>query len=103
MRIDAPSRRAARACLLACVLAAPLTAQQAPESAISWLSDSISNRPAPTEPEAPATVMTETPITVMPLGQTRRDAVGLLSTSLTGLPPDAIAGSDPARLGALFA
>ncbi|MGB3555120.1 MAG: hypothetical protein WBA25_10835, partial [Jannaschia sp.] len=87
---------------LTLALALPAGAQEAPQSAIPWLSDSISTRPAPDE-EAPATVPTETQITVMPLGATRRDAVGLLSTALTGLPADTVAGSDPDRLADLLA
>ncbi|WP_371153786.1 hypothetical protein [Jannaschia sp. 2305UL9-9] len=76
-------------------------AQDAPLSAIPWLSDSIATRPAPRD-EAPATALSETSIAVMPLGQTRRDAVGLLSQRLTGLPADTFAGSEPARIADLF-
>ncbi|CTQ50841.1 hypothetical protein [Jannaschia donghaensis] len=88
----------------ALLCAAPLAAQQPPESAIPWLSDSLSSPrtiPAPDEPAA--TPLTGTDVTVMPLGQTRRDAVGLLSSRLTGLPRDAFAGSDPSRLARLIA
>ncbi|MEL6587954.1 MAG: hypothetical protein AAFQ50_15080, partial [Pseudomonadota bacterium] len=67
------------------------------------MSDSIAQPRATTTPEAPATAPEDRQITVMPLGQTRRDAVGLLPRQLTGLPADTIAGSDPARLKALFA
>ena len=85
---------------LCLALSVPLAAgaQEQPASAIPWLSDSLSRQAAPRATEPPATVVTETTIAVMPLGQTRRDAVGLLSGALTGLPPDAVAGSDPARL-----
>lgn len=70
-----------------------------PASAIPWLSDSL--RPRTEEPVAkPAP---ETPITVLPLGETRRDAVGLLSADVTGLPADAFVGSDPIRLARLIA
>lgn len=82
-------------------LAGGAAAQDAPQSAIPWLSDSIAARPAPAD-ETPAQALTDTTITVMQLGQTRRDAVGLLPTSLTGLPSNAVAGSDPKRLAELF-
>ncbi|GIT91889.1 hypothetical protein JANAI62_23460 [Jannaschia pagri] len=85
--------------LLALALpAAALSAQEAPQSAIPWLSDSITTTDPVRPTETPATAITETEITVMPLGQTRRDAVGLLSPALTGLPADTVAASDPARL-----
>ena len=93
------------------MLAAPAAAQQAPASAIPWLSDSLS-APATVAPAAPAaprpdepaaTPLTPSDVTVMPLGQTRRDAVGLLSSRLTGLPADTWAASDPARVAALIA
>ncbi|MFO6463616.1 hypothetical protein ACK8OR_04425 [Jannaschia sp. KMU-145] len=92
-----------RASLLAlAVLAGPALADDAPLSAIPWLSDSLS-APAPRTDEPAATPLTDTDVTVMALGETRRDAVGLLSVGLTGLPRDTFAGSDPARLARLIA
>ncbi len=75
-----------------------VAAQGAPESAIPWLSDSLAAPQASSTMDEPVAVpLTGPEITVMPLGQTRRDAVGLLSARLTGLPRDAVAGSDPAE------
>ncbi|TFL18529.1 hypothetical protein [Jannaschia formosa] len=107
-----------RASLLLLALAAPLSAQEAPQSVIPWLSDSIAPRPSgdprlvdertvdqprdTTAAEPPATVPTQTTITTQPLGATRRDAVGLMAATRAGLPPDAVAGSDPARLADLL-
>ncbi|WP_179379868.1 hypothetical protein [Jannaschia marina] len=96
--------RASSALCLAAFLAQPLAAQQAPDSAIPWLSDSLTTpRTGPARDEPAATPLEGTQITVMPLGQTRRDAVGLVSTALTGLPRDTFAGSDPDRLAELIA
>ena len=96
MRVDAV--------LLALIAACPAAAQDAPQSAIPWLSDSLAApRTQPRADEPAATPLTGSEITVMALGQTRRDAVGLLAPSLTGLPPDTFAGSDPARAAELFA
>ncbi|SDZ32275.1 hypothetical protein SAMN05444004_11096 [Jannaschia faecimaris] len=92
--------------LIACtvILGTPLSAQDTPDSAISWLSDSLSTpRTAPRRDEPAATPLTGTQVTVMPLGQTRRDAVGLLSSRLTGLPSDTFAGVDPRRVADLIA
>lgn len=93
------------AIVAALCLAAPLAAQQMPVSVIPWLSDSLSGTaPAPVRPEEPAAAPLIGPqVMVMPLGQTRRDAVGLLSQRLTGLPAETFAGSDPARLTRLIA
>lgn len=87
--------------LLAVALAGPAAAQDAPQSAIPWLSDSVAS-PAPATDEPPASAPTETPITTLPLGATRRDAVGLIPAARAGLPADAVAGSDPARIAALL-
>ncbi|WP_281825601.1 hypothetical protein [Jannaschia rubra] len=96
MRVDV----AALALIATCSAA---TAQQAPDSAIPWLSDSLAApRTQPRTDEPAATPLTGTDIAVMPLGQTSRDAVGLLAASLTGLPRDAFAGSDPRRVAALI-
>lgn len=63
----------------------------------AWLSDTI------TRPHADvATSAAPEEITVMPLGAVRLDAVGLLPRSVTGLPPDLWADSDPATLANLF-
>ncbi|MEM7644989.1 MAG: hypothetical protein AAF366_21110, partial [Pseudomonadota bacterium] len=80
------------------------TAPEAPQSAIPWLSDSLTRptrRPAPDEPVA--TPLTGTEITTMPLGAPRRDAVGLRPAAATGLPRGLFAGSDPMRLAQLIA
>ena len=99
--------RGAALLLVASVVASPAGAQEAitvdpatPRSAIPWLSDSL----APRRTEEPAAAPPdEAEIAVMPLGAARRDAVGLLSTEVTGLPADALAGSDPGRLVELIA
>lgn len=94
----------ARVLALGLILPGLAMAQGAPESAIPWLSDSLSApRAAPTVNEPAATPLTGSAVTVMSLGQTRRDAVGLLSPRLTGLPADSFAGADPDRLAALLA
>ncbi|WGH78412.1 hypothetical protein [Jannaschia ovalis] len=93
----------ASAAALALILAAPAPAQEAPASAIPWLSDSLANRgAAPRADEPEATPLTQTDVTVSSLAGTRRDAVGLLPVALTGLPRETFAGSDPARLEALL-
>ncbi|WP_299650061.1 hypothetical protein [uncultured Jannaschia sp.] len=79
-------------------LTGPAAAQtDAPASAIPWLSDSL-RAPQAGPPEPEATPLAGTPISTTPLGGTRRDAVGLLPASVTGLPRDAFAGSDPERV-----
>ncbi|SFI35755.1 hypothetical protein [Jannaschia pohangensis] len=87
------------------LLAHQAVAQAAPDSAIPWLSDSLA-APTPVTPARPeepaATPLTQREISVMPIGQTRRDAVGLLPTGLTGLPRDTFAASDPDRLAQLI-
>ncbi|PWJ20502.1 hypothetical protein [Jannaschia seohaensis] len=108
-----------RASLLLILMGLPAVAQEPPQSVIPWLSDSIASRippdgrivdertveqlPDPTIGEPPVTAPTETTITTQPLGTTRRDAVGLISPARSGLPADAVAGSDPARLADLLA
>ncbi len=85
-------------------LAPPAAAQQAPQSAIPWLSDSLAAPRVALRPKEPAaTPLTGTDITVMPLGQTRRDAVGLIAPGLSGLPRDTFAGSEPKRVAELIA
>ncbi|QBY02663.1 hypothetical protein E2K80_06740 [Rhodophyticola sp. CCM32] len=69
----------------------------APLSAPGWLSDTI------TRPHANiATTAAPQTITVMPLGQVRLDAVGILPFSTTGLPPDLWADSPPETLARLM-
>ncbi|MGC1259357.1 MAG: hypothetical protein WA873_01710 [Jannaschia helgolandensis] len=89
--------------LIAGLLPMAVAAQGAPESAIPWLSDSLAAPQASSTMDEPVAAPLNGPeVTVMPLGQTRRDAVGLLSTRLTGLPRDAVAGSDPERIADLI-
>lgn len=77
---------------------------EAPQSVIPWLSDSLARpSPQPRPDEPAATPLAGTDITVMPLGATRRDAVGLRPAATTGLPRDLFAGSDPMRLAQLIA
>ncbi len=91
---------AAVALLLACT---PAAAQDAPASAIPWLSDSLAApRPTPTD-EPAASPLAAPGVATSTLGAARRDGVGLLAASVAGLPADAVAGSDPARLAALIA
>ncbi|MBO6626066.1 MAG: hypothetical protein JJ938_14385, partial [Roseicyclus sp.] len=91
-----------RAALCALALAgAPALAQtestDAPFSGPDWLSDTI------TRPHANvATSAAPQTITVMPLGQVRLDAVGILPFSSTGLPPDLWADSAPETLARLL-
>lgn len=89
-----------RASLLALTLIASTAAAQEPESVIPWLTESLRDAQTPEEPRAAP--LTGTTITARPLGQTRRDAVGLLSPRLTGLPATTFVGSDPARLARLI-
>ena len=72
----------------------------APQTAIPWLGDSL-DRPTRAD-ERPAAPPAANPVTVTTLGATRADAAGLLPGSVTGLPADTIAGSDPTRLAALY-
>ena len=98
--------RADAAALLALLAAGPAAAQgMAPASAIPWLSDSVAP-PAgapPARDEPAAAPLAETAVATTPIGAARRDAVGLLPARVTGLPRDAVAGADPARLADLIA
>lgn len=75
---------------------APLLAQtqQAPLSAIDWLSDVVRGDTLPAPKAADqgasdvATSATASQVTTMPLGQLKLDAVGLLPRASTGLPAD---------------
>ena len=96
-----------RTVLLASAVAATLAAggaaaQDAPASAIPWLTDLLAGRsPAPpVEPRADGIV--DRPIAVSPIGALSRDALGLLAGRASGLPADALRGSDPARLAELL-
>jgi len=94
------------ASFLACVAAMPLMAQDlTPMSAIDWLSKSVETPIA--QPEALPQAVTEPPasttagvpqVSVMSLDGPSPDAVGLLSSDITGLPRDLWAKSETARL-----
>lgn len=93
-----------RACVFAAtmaLLAAPAGAEQ-PLSAIDWLSDTVSE---PVAPPAPATPVEEATsgspieaITTRPIDGPNRDATGILSARVTGLPADFWAASSNADL-----
>ncbi len=72
-----------RVCLLA-LFAAPVAAQT-PLSAIDWLSDTVVEPSIPDGPATAGSVQTET-IEVAPLETLAIDGVGLLPTSLSGIP-----------------
>ena len=83
-----------------CLSAAGVPAQQAgssePLSAIEWLSRSV--EPA-IQPEAPITNTAQTPdVTVTTLERPSKDPIGLLPSSLTGIPRSVWAASDEAAL-----
>ncbi|CUH39086.1 hypothetical protein JSE7799_01806 [Jannaschia seosinensis] len=86
----------------ALILAAmPAVAEEEPASVIPWLSESLRAPKTATEPAAKP--LTAPEVTTMPLSGMRRDAVGLLSPSLTGLPRDLFAATDPDRVARLIA
>lgn len=85
--------------------------EEAPLSAIDWLSQSVDTVAAPTPgtplprilDEPPVAEDASTPdITVAPLDRASPDGVGLLPPRTTGLPPALWAGSDPATLATLL-
>lgn len=84
---------------LALLAAGPAVARE-PLSAIDWLSNSVT---APVvQPQPPVTAPGAVdPITVSPLGQPDVSAVGLLPTSVTGLPRDFWGDSDVGELARL--
>lgn len=93
------------------LLPLPATAQEdAPLSAIDWLSQSVASAaltPGGTAPrildEPPVTEDASTPdITVSSLDSPSPDGTGLLAPEVTGLPPALWAGSDPATLVTLI-
>jgi len=81
--------------VLLLLLADPLAlAAKEPLSAIDWLSKSVKPAAVPTLPANPlAKDATTTPITVTPLAAIRKDSVGLLPSSVSGLPHDFWRGS----------
>ena len=98
-------RTRARLCLLLALLAAPLAAQEdavafddLPElGSPDWLSDAI------TRPHANvATDASVAQITVLPLDAVQLDSVGLLPTSITGLPRGLWGASDTETLARLM-
>lgn len=70
-----------------------LRAQDAPLSAIDWLGENAPSRPVLLEPPV-TTGATRPEIEVQPLGQAPAP-IGLVPSSVTGLPIDLWAGSDP--------
>lgn len=102
MRINA-----ALAAALTLALAGPTAAQQAaqqPLSAIDWL-DQVPNIAPPMQalPEPPVAQHVTIPdVEMTPLGETTSGAVGLLPTSVTGLPSTLWAASESADLSALW-
>ncbi|MDJ0826678.1 MAG: hypothetical protein QNJ16_14340, partial [Rhodobacter sp.] len=90
---------------LAAALGGPAVAQEAPLSAIDWLSDGLTAAAAPVDrPSEPGVrgVGTEE-ITVTPLGAVSSDAVGLLPSAVTGLPRTLWGGTPSAALAGLIA
>lgn len=88
--MPAKRTRLAHATSLIAVLASGVMAEE-PLSAIDWLTDPV-EAPliAPDRlAEPPVTESATTPdVAVAPLGEVQNDAVGLLSSKVTGLPPD---------------
>ena len=101
------ARRTLRGLAAATLLAAaPAGAQDAPRSAIPWLTDALggtARQGGAALGEPPARGIRDDAIATEAITAPRREAVGLLPVSTTGLPRDAVAGSDPARLAALIA
>ncbi len=87
--------------LLACLWPAIATGQEAPLSAIDWLSNSI-EAPSPEAPPTPGSALPET-ISVRPLDHPVPDSVGLLAPAEAGLPADIWAKSDATGLAAKLA
>jgi len=93
-----------RATLIAVLTLAPPALAQEPLSAIDWLSKSVREKlvtPAPAEPTA--TPDPGSTITVTPLADVQKDAVGLLPSSVSGLPPDFWGDSDSTTIANLIA
>lgn len=83
------------------VLLSPIAglAQEEPMSAIDWLSQSVREKPTltPEKDESGGNAAHDT-IEVTPLAAIRKDSVGLLPASVTGLPPDFWANSQTTRI-----
>ena len=81
--------------LISILLAAPLTAQEAPLSAIDWLAVQRNAPPvidlAPSQPVAKSAAIPD--VEVQPLDSPSVGGVGLLPTAMTGLPPSLWQGS----------
>lgn len=96
---------ARHASVLAALLALPAAAQDdAPLSAIDWLSESIARPAAIAPPPEPAATPggTPEPITTTSLDAPQPDAVGLLAPSVTGLPRDFWGPGDPVEIARLI-
>ena len=100
------NRRASLAALALLFAGQPLTAQDAPLSAIEWLNPTptVTLDMGPTAGEPPVTEGIATaPIDVTRLEQEGRDSVGLLPASVTGLPATLWSNSNATRLADLVA
>ncbi len=100
-----------RLALALCALPLAAPAQDAPLSAIDWLSTPTAlpvTRAMPVPQRAPlnespvAETATIPAVSVTPLDEVRQDAVGLLPASVTGLPRSLWQASDAATLGQLL-
>lgn len=73
--------------------------EEAPLSAIDWLSQSVREKPQPEVEDDPATGnAAHSTIEVTPLAAIRKDSVGLLPSHVTGLPADFWANSQTTRI-----
>lgn len=71
------------------LLATPALAEDAPMSAIDWLSKSVRDKPAPLpHADQPVDPVVTDPIEVTTLEAIRKDSVGLLPGAVSGLPMD---------------
>lgn len=94
--------RHAVALVLALVAAPfPLPAQEAPLSAIDWLSEAVRGTQPPTL--APAEAAPLEPVLAQPLGTPPKDAAGLIAPAIHGLPRDLWAGSGTTALARAIA
>lgn len=85
------------------MLALPSAAQEAPLSAIDWLSIQRNAPPVLTQPDTPVAQSANVPdVEVMPLDDPGVGGVGLLPSSITGLPPSLWQGSEESELIALI-
>jgi len=95
-----------KAGLIGAVLAAPLAAQdgQAPMSAIDWLSKSVREKPVQVDPNPPSKDgATTTAISVTTLESISKDTVGLLPSSVSGLPHNFWGDSSAETISGLIA